>query len=260
MQFNVVYMQNILYYYVYIVVLILTIVRGKSSSLKHLPFRIWYSKLIELKSLLPFTRYAIFTATATKVTKSAIFDMLDLSLHDTFCVEKAPTRSNTCYHFVYMERNVPLETVFKVLIDDIKNEKHKAKRTLIFCQTRKQCAVIYRMFSIALGEEIYAGGCHDIKIRLVEMFHAGSPESVKSHVVSEMSQCGSYLRYVICTVAFAMGIDCKDVYCSVHFGPPKSVELLVQECGRLGRDGKQCMCYVLLSSWSILLAVVESIL
>lgn len=77
------------------------------------------------------------------------------------------------------------------------------------------------------------------------MFHVGSPESVKAHVINEMTNSESKLRVLICTIAFGMGIDCKNVYRSIHFGPSMSVEGLVQETGRLGRDGKQCICYVL---------------
>ncbi len=32
---------------------------------------------------------------------------------------------------------------------------------------------------------------------------------------------------------------------TVHFGPPSTVESLVQETGRLGRDGQQCLSYTL---------------
>ena len=45
-----------------------------------------------------------------------------------------------------------------------------------------------------------------------------------------------------------MGIDCKGVYHSIHFGPSSTVDNLVQETGRLGRDGKQCFCYILFNS------------
>ena len=57
------------------------------------------------------------------------------------------------------------------------------------------------------------------------MFHAGSPDSVKNHVVKEMTHEKSVLRVLICTIAFEMGIDCKDVRRSIHFGPPNTVVL-----------------------------------
>ena len=60
-----------------------------------------------------------------------------------------------------------------------------------------------------------------------------------------MTNENSHLRILICTIAFGMGIDCKDLYRSIHFGSSSTVENLIQETGRLGRDGKQCFCYVL---------------
>ena len=49
-----------------------------------------------------------------------------------------------------------------------------------------------------------------------------------------MSNFNSHLQVLICTIAFGMGIDCKAVCCSIHFGPSRSI----------GRGGKQCFCYV----------------
>ena len=46
---------------------------------------------------IPAARYALFTATATKATKMILFDMMELTVEDTFRVEKLPTRSNICY-------------------------------------------------------------------------------------------------------------------------------------------------------------------
>ena len=71
------------------------------------------------------------------------------------------------------------------------------------------------------------------------------PTSVKECILSQMGSLESHLRVVICTIAFGMGIDCKDTYRSIHFGLPKTVEFLVQESGKIGRDGNQCFSYVL---------------
>ena len=53
------------------------------------------------------------------------------------------------------------------------------ERTMIFCQTCKQCALVYRSFVESLGNDLYVGGKHDVKKRRVDMFHAGTPQSVK---------------------------------------------------------------------------------
>ena len=93
-----------------------------------------------------------------------------------------------------------------------------------------------------IGNNVYAHGKQDPTMRIIDMFHAGSPNSVKEHIICEMGHSDSHLRIIICIIAFGVGIDCKDTCCSIHFGPPKIIESLVQESGR---DGKQCISYVL---------------
>ena len=56
---------------------------------------------------------------ATKATKMILFDMMELTVENTFCVEKLPTRSNICYYFNYIDKNLELETVFKDSIEEV---------------------------------------------------------------------------------------------------------------------------------------------
>ena len=51
---------------------------------------------------------------------------------------------------------------------------------------------------------------------------------------------GGHIRAMVCTFAFGMGIDQSDVDKVVQVGCPPSLEQLVQEFGRAGRDGCQC--------------------
>ena len=60
-----------------------------------------------------------------------------------------------------------------------------------------------------------------------------------------MRKVNSCLRILICTIAFGMGIDCKDVHRIIHFGPSKTLESYLQECGRAGRDNLPSICYLL---------------
>ncbi len=201
---------------------------------------------MELKSLLhSSTRNAVFTATATKATKHTIYQMLNLNAFSTFEIEKSPLRGNISYQFSQISKDKSLDTIFKTLIGELEDKGEKAERCIVFCQTRKQCSVLYRLFTAALGKKNFVGSSSSYDHCLVQMFHAGSPDSVKGHVVKEMTKENSHLRLLICTIAFGMGIDCKDVYRSIHFGPSSTVESLMQETGRLGRDGKQCICHIL---------------
>ena len=67
-----------------------------------------------------------------------------------------------------------------------------------------------------MGDNMYAHGTQDPTMHIVDMFHVGSPTSVKEHILSQMGCLESHLRLVICTIAFGMGIDCEDSYRSIH--------------------------------------------
>ena len=191
------------------------------------------------------TQYAAFTATATRTTKHTIFEVLGMNPLNTFVLEKSPMKPNLKFNVEYVGNNVPLEEVFKSILLEVNRYGVQTVKTLIFCQTRAQAATIWRMFEYNLGRKIYASEKQVPENRLVEMFHAGTPERVKQYILNNVTNELGNIRVLVCTIAFGMGVNCKGVHRIVHFGPPKSVESYLQECGRAGRDNATSYCHLL---------------
>ena len=61
-----------------------------------------------------------------------------------------------------------------------------------------------------------------------------------------------YVKILVATIAFGMGVDCKKVYRTIHFGPAKNVEAYMQESGRAGRDGTSSKAYLLYQSFQMM--------
>lgn len=223
------------------------------STNKKAPFRKWYGYLKEIRSLLgKDVQISVFTATATNETKHQILEAVQIHNLNTFMIQKSPVKSNLSFFVQYAQNDLSLEKTFLRIIKEVKEKSIDAVRTLIFCQTRNQTAILWRMLEICLKSDFYHG--EEVpQNRIVEMFHAGTPDSVKAHIIKNMGIGDSHLRILVCTIAFGMGIDCKGVYRIVHFGSSKTMENYLQECGRAGRDGQLSECFLIYngfnSSW-----------
>eukprot|EP00112_Aurelia_sp_Birch-Aquarium-sp1_P023416 Seg6977.1 transcript_id=Seg6977.1/GoldUCD/mRNA.D3Y31 product="ATP-dependent DNA helicase RecQ" protein_id=Seg6977.1/GoldUCD/D3Y31 len=224
---------------------------GESIASKS-AFRKWFGMIGEIRSLLPkVVQMAVFTATATKATKHRIIDVSGIDMSETFVLEKSPVKENLRFTVKYVGNGIPLSEIFGSLVQEIKAKGIETIRTLIFCQTRNQAAVIWKMFVLELEENLYKDKSEDVKGRLVEMFHAGTPKQVKDFILEQMRDGKGHIRILLCTISFGMGIDCKGVHRSIHFGPSKNVENYLQECGRAGRDGTVSHAYLLYNGFTL---------
>ena len=98
---------------------------------------------------------------------------------------------------------------------------------------------------IKTGDAIYTGKIGDNRNVLLGMLHSCSPPSNKEAVLKSFQDPKGAIRILVATIAFGMGVDCRAVHRTIHFGPSKNLEASVQETGRAGRDGKPSVSYLL---------------
>ena len=82
--------------------------------------------------------------------------------------------------------------------------------------------LVFRMFELNLGDSFYHGH-PDLENRLVDMYHAGTPELVKQHIVNDLGDEEGHIRVLISTIAFGMGVNCKCVRQVIHLVPSKDL-------------------------------------
>lgn len=215
--------------------------RGTSPNQKQAAFRVCFSRLHELRTLAPNVKLLALTATATETTRDVIFDVLNMN--SPHVVYESPNKGNVTYGVVYMPNDIDLEQYFDWLAEELITMKEHCDRTIIYCQTIKQCGLLYAIMKGLLGTQMYVGS--DSRNVLIEMLHSCTPESNKENVLKSFSDESGTIRVLIATIAFGMGVDCKGVKRIIHFGPSKNIESYTQETGRAGRDGSQSIAFLL---------------
>ena len=129
--------------------------RGTSSGNQLAPFRECYSRLHELRSLAPSVNILALTATATKSTLNTIVDVL--AIENPCFLSESPDKQNMVYIVECMSKDSNFEQYFKWLADDVVKHGKVTERTIIYCQTIKQCSKMYNSLKSMLGNNLYIG-------------------------------------------------------------------------------------------------------
>ena len=93
---------------------------------------------------------------------------------------ESPHKENISYVVKYMEKSASLSNYFSWLADEIITQKTASTTTIIYCQTIKQCAVVYSTLKELLSDNIYEDPIKRNPQRvLLEMLHCCTPKCNK---------------------------------------------------------------------------------
>ena len=71
----------------------------------------------------------------------------------------SPERKSLRYVVQYVDNAIPMSELFRDIIMEVRKGKDKTTKTLLYCQIRNQCAILWRMVKLELGIDIYLNGC-----------------------------------------------------------------------------------------------------
>lgn len=176
------------------------------------------------------------TATATKQTLSIV--KLRLAMVDPYMVGLDSARSNIKYSVM---PSSTADELTSSLADELISDRLKTPKTIIFCQTLRDCAEIFALIKTKLGVYITEppGLPNILELRLITLFTAASTKDMHESILQEFRKAESVLRVVVASSVFGMGVDIPDITRVINWGVPSTLEDLVQQTGRAGRNGLQ---------------------
>ena len=183
-------------------------------------FRSSYRKLSDIKCNFKKIPIMALTATATKQTRSDIEHLLCLNKHKVYTISYF--RSNL--NIKVIKRGKIAKTISEI-VNNIKTI-YNNQTGIIYCSSRKKCEELSTKFN--------ENGIATLP------YHAGLTNKVRKETQDKWKD--DYVKVIIATIAFGMGIDKDNVRFVIHFNMPFSIENYYQEIGRAGRDGVKSDC------------------
>lgn len=174
-------------------------------------FRPEYTKLGQIRTILPGVTILALTATADPIIRRDILSQLAISSEQVF--QSSFDRPNL--HLAVLPGQKRVERILEFL------GPRSGQAGIIYCTSRAGTE--------GLAEKLTQRGYS------AHAYHAGLPHATRSRVQEKFLR--DEIQIVCATVAFGMGIDKSNVRWVIHYNLPKNLEGFYQEIGRAGRDG-----------------------
>lgn len=184
-------------------------------------FRPSYMNIIQIKEILPDTKFLALTATATLKVAEDIQEKL--AFKEKNILKVSFQREN----LKYLVRNVENKSGY--LLQALKKVSGSG---IIYVRSRRGTREI----------------CDELRANKIsaDFYHAGLSNRVRSNKQDQWHT--GKTRVIVATNAFGMGIDKPDVRFVIHIDSPDSLEAYFQEAGRAGRDGKKAAAVLLFNN------------
>lgn len=189
-------------------------------------FRPEYGRLREVRERLGAPPVLAFTATAGREMQQRI--LVSLGIPDASVFVRDVDRPN----IAFLRSTCPPDQRSKEIAELLRLPQIRGQKAMIFVP------------SVRVGEELQSAlAGMEIEIPL---YHSrlGTAWERQELVKRFVGQSKPTVEQIICTNAFGMGLDIPNVRLVIHWQQPASVEDLLQEFGRAGRDGKPSMSVI----------------
>ena len=176
------------------------------------------------------------TATDTDQIISVVTSHLDMD--DPMIIGLNTDRLNIKY---IVKPSEPIEQLSTTLADELILAHTNMPKTVIFCRSLRECADMFTAIKKKLGPKITKppGLLNIQQLWLVTLFTAASTPDMREEILDEFRRQDAVLRLVIASSGFGLVVDIPDIARIINWGLPQSLEDLVQETGRAGRNGLQ---------------------
>nr|XP_022292514.1 uncharacterized protein LOC111103492 [Crassostrea virginica] len=207
---------------------------GEKDEEDRQAFRRWFSYLGELRSIFPEASLLALSATCTRKISKRVKKVLNFR-DNTLEIHMSPDKPNIKVVTKKIANSVDQGMAWMVdALDSI-------PKTVIYCNSIKDVSKLYAYLTSEVPKSV----------NYCEMFHSETPKAKKEKILDDMCCEEGLLKIIIATSALGMGIDVPKTNNVILYGIPQQMVEIIQEIGRVGRDGSPALAVLLYNSYHL---------